>query len=47
MTYQIADSVFDSLVASNNLLPVQWARPLRRRYLFLLPQFLVSGRKPA
>jgi hypothetical protein len=30
-TYQIADSVFDSLVASNDLLPVQWAGPLRRR----------------
>jgi hypothetical protein len=30
-TYQIADSVFDSLVASNDLLPSQWAGALRGR----------------
>jgi len=30
-TYEIAESVFDSLVASNDLLPVQWAGALRRR----------------
>jgi hypothetical protein len=30
-TCQIADSVFDSLLASNDLLPVQWAAALRRR----------------
>src|SRR5271166_1972483 len=30
-TCQIADSVVDSLLASNDLLPVQWAGALRRR----------------